>query len=60
MVFIGLNLQVEEAGTFIAEKGIADGPGMVADWWTKMLDHMHRMSEDQKRAIVNAHPNPIK
>jgi hypothetical protein len=57
-------LKAEEMGTdgmhILAEKGILDGPEMVADWWSKMLDHVHRMSEDQKRAIVQAHPNPFK
>uniref|UniRef100_A0A914HNZ3 SprT-like domain-containing protein n=1 Tax=Globodera rostochiensis TaxID=31243 RepID=A0A914HNZ3_GLORO len=45
---------------FVAEKGIADGPSMVSDWWEKMLEHLHRMSEEQKRAIMEAHPNPYK
>jgi len=45
---------------FAIDKGISEGPGMVADWWARMLEHMHRMSEEQKRAILKAYPNPIK
>ncbi|KAL7070285.1 hypothetical protein ACQ4LE_010218 [Meloidogyne hapla] len=45
---------------FVASKGISEGPGMVKDWWTRMLEHVPRLSEEQRRAIVKEHPNPIK
>lgn len=34
------------------EKGIREGPRLVEDWWTRMLEQMHRLSEDQKRALL--------
>ncbi|KAH7728504.1 Protein F56A6.4 [Aphelenchoides avenae] len=42
-----------------AEKGIREGPGLVRDWWTRMLSHMHRLSEEQKRALVERYPEPF-
>ncbi|KAL3077118.1 hypothetical protein niasHS_013107 [Heterodera schachtii] len=45
---------------FEIEKGILDGPSIVSDWWGKMLEHLHRLSEEQKRAILEAHPNPCR
>uniref|UniRef100_A0A914M390 ERCC4 domain-containing protein n=1 Tax=Meloidogyne incognita TaxID=6306 RepID=A0A914M390_MELIC len=45
---------------FAVSKGISEGPGMVTDWWTRMLEHVPRLSEEQRRAIIKEHPNPIK
>ncbi|KAF7623547.1 hypothetical protein Mgra_00010156 [Meloidogyne graminicola] len=45
---------------FTISKGISEGPGIVTDWWARMLEHVPRLSEEQRRAIVKEHPNPIK
>lgn len=29
------------------------------DWWTRMLEQMHRLSEEQKRALTQNYPNPF-
>lgn len=42
------------------EKGISCGENLVRDWWTRMLQRMHRLSEEQKRALVEKHPCPIR
>lgn len=42
-----------------SEKGIREGPGLVRDWWARMLSHMHRLSEEQKRALVDRYPDPF-
>uniref|UniRef100_A0AC35TRY3 Crossover junction endonuclease MUS81 n=1 Tax=Rhabditophanes sp. KR3021 TaxID=114890 RepID=A0AC35TRY3_9BILA len=39
------------------DKGIKEGVDLQKDWWTKMLSAMHRMAEDQKRAIIAHYPN---
>lgn len=41
------------------EKGIKEGPNLVLDWWTRMLEQMHRLSEDQKRALTQNYPDPF-
>ncbi|KAI1716660.1 Essential Meiotic Endonuclease [Ditylenchus destructor] len=41
------------------EKGIREGPNLVLDWWTRMLETLHRISEEQKRALVDRYPNPF-
>lgn len=33
---------------------------MVRDWWTRMLQRMHRLSEEQKRALIDKHPSPFR
>lgn len=43
----------------VADKGISEGPNLVLDWWTRMLSHMFRLSEESKRAIVAVYPNPF-
>uniref|UniRef100_A0A914ESU7 Uncharacterized protein n=1 Tax=Acrobeloides nanus TaxID=290746 RepID=A0A914ESU7_9BILA len=42
-----------------AEKGISEGHNLQIDWWTRMLSHMFRLSEENKRAIVKEYPNPF-
>lgn len=27
----------------LTEKGVRDGPNLVLDWWTRMLERMHRL-----------------
>lgn len=43
------------------EKGIRDGikADLRLDWWTRMLSHVHRIGEEQKRAIVSRWPDPF-
>ncbi|KAI1714428.1 Essential Meiotic Endonuclease [Ditylenchus destructor] len=43
----------------LTEKGIREGPNLVLDWWTRMLETLHRISEEQKRALVDRYPNPF-
>jgi hypothetical protein len=35
-----------------AEKGIKDGENLVEDWWNRMLNHIYRLPEECRRAIV--------
>lgn len=41
------------------EKGIKEGDNLVEDWWGRMLDHMHRLPEECRRAIIEVYPNPF-
>ncbi|KAK0429434.1 hypothetical protein QR680_011379 [Steinernema hermaphroditum] len=55
----------EPRNVFSAEKGMKpeDAAGkdeFLRDWWGKMLLYMHRLSEEQRRAILKHHPNPFK
>ncbi|TKR92180.1 hypothetical protein L596_006882 [Steinernema carpocapsae] len=50
---------------FSAEKGMrpeeaSSSSVFIKDWWGKMLLYMHRLSEEQRRAILQHHPNPFK
>jgi len=46
---------------FNVEKGMKDGDieHLKVDWWTRMLTHVHRLSEEQKRVLVDRWPNPF-
>lgn len=41
------------------EKGIREGENLVEDWWSRMLNHMYRLPEECRRAIIDAYPNPF-
>ncbi|KAE9550196.1 hypothetical protein FO519_006583 [Halicephalobus sp. NKZ332] len=46
---------------FNVEKGTKEGDleQLKIDWWTRMLTHVHRLSEEQKRALVDKWPDPF-
>lgn len=57
-----LEKKLETADTQIhvdVEKGIREGENLVEDWWSRMLDHMYRLPEECRRAIIEAYPNPF-
>jgi hypothetical protein len=41
------------------DKGIKTGENLVEDWWSRMLNHMYRLPEECRRAIIDAYPNPF-
>ncbi|KAI6178254.1 hypothetical protein M3Y98_00480800 [Aphelenchoides besseyi] len=41
------------------EKGIRYGDNLVEDWWSRMLNHMYRLPEECRRAILDLYPNPF-
>lgn len=41
------------------EKGIREADDLVKDWWMKMLKRMHRIGDNQCRAIVKEYPDPL-
>lgn len=41
------------------EKGIREGDNLVEDWWSRMLNHMYRLPEECRRAIIELYPNPF-
>uniref|UniRef100_A0A1I7XZ79 Crossover junction endonuclease MUS81 n=2 Tax=Steinernema glaseri TaxID=37863 RepID=A0A1I7XZ79_9BILA len=54
----------ESKAVFSAEKGMkpedaSSSDVFIRDWWGKMLLYMHRLSEEQRRAILRHHPNPF-
>ncbi|CEF66121.1 Hypothetical protein SRAE_2000079100 [Strongyloides ratti] len=56
---LSLEKNVEGMMIYSGEKGVKDGPDVHKDWWYKMLSAIHRISEDQKRAILEHYPNPF-
>lgn len=54
-------LAEDNSVVFNVEKGMKDGDTeqLKVDWWTRMLTHVHRLSEEQKRALVDRWPNPF-
>lgn len=49
----------EEAIHLDLDKGVRSGPGLRTDWWTRMLGQLFRMTEECRRALVAAHPDPL-
>uniref|UniRef100_A0A7E4UW96 Crossover junction endonuclease MUS81 n=1 Tax=Panagrellus redivivus TaxID=6233 RepID=A0A7E4UW96_PANRE len=51
----------EDVPIIDTNKGIREGTQseIRLDWWTRMLSHVHRLSEESKRAIVRQWPDPI-
>lgn len=42
------------------EKGISRGVNLVRDWWSRMLERIHHLREEQKRALLDRHPCPFR
>ncbi|KAI6233022.1 hypothetical protein M3Y99_00963100 [Aphelenchoides fujianensis] len=42
------------------EKGIRSGENLVEDWWSRMLNHVYRLPEECRRAILDVYPNPFR
>lgn len=40
-------------------KGIDGGTNLINDWWSRMLEGVYRISENQRRAIIRKYPNPF-
>ncbi|KAI6182483.1 hypothetical protein M3Y97_00384900 [Aphelenchoides bicaudatus] len=54
--------KMETVGTQLhinAEKGIREGENLVEDWWSRMLNHVYRLPEECRRAIIGLYPNPF-
>ncbi|CAB3410781.1 unnamed protein product [Caenorhabditis bovis] len=47
---------------YLGQKGITTGSRdeIIRDWWSKMLDTVERLSDAQRRAILQLIPDPIK
>uniref|UniRef100_A0A0K0G076 Crossover junction endonuclease MUS81 n=1 Tax=Strongyloides venezuelensis TaxID=75913 RepID=A0A0K0G076_STRVS len=56
---LSLEKNVEGMMIYNGEKGVKDGPDLHKDWWYKMLSAIHRINEDQKRAVIDHYPNPF-
>uniref|UniRef100_A0A0K0EDZ7 Crossover junction endonuclease MUS81 n=1 Tax=Strongyloides stercoralis TaxID=6248 RepID=A0A0K0EDZ7_STRER len=54
-----LEKNIEGMIIYNSEKGVKDGSDIHKDWWYKMLSAIHRIGEDQKRAILKHYPNPL-
>lgn len=41
------------------EKGIREGEHLVEDWWSRMIEQLHRVPEECRRAIIARYPTPF-
>uniref|UniRef100_A0A0N4ZET4 Crossover junction endonuclease MUS81 n=1 Tax=Parastrongyloides trichosuri TaxID=131310 RepID=A0A0N4ZET4_PARTI len=57
---LSLQKEAETMMVYLGEKGVKEGDEIHKDWWYKMLSGIHRISEDQRRAIIDHYANPFK